>query len=114
MNESEVRYDIRVSFKTVKLPPFNDILVLGRRSSHGRNGINKVLQLLAPDGFEAIDVADENISTIFVSTALLAKVDADKIVHTLRKRVFPYVTSTEVVKVDFHVDVSLNAIEFES
>lgn len=104
-------YSVNLSFEEIKLPPFEDILVLGKNSPHGKNGIDKSFQLLIPDGFEIIESEHKNIDCVFVNKRIIAKMPADKILSILEKNVFDFVSLREIVKVDFKIKITVSSIE---
>ena len=111
--ETTVKYTINLNFEEIKLPPFQDILVLGRNSPHGKNGISKSFELLIPNGFEIIDTSHPNVECVFVNKRISAKMPVEKIVKILEKRIFPFVSEAEILKVDFKVNISYSSIEEE-
>jgi hypothetical protein len=111
--QKDFKYSVRLSFEEIKLPPFEDILVLGLNSPHGKNGISKSFELLIPDGFLIIDTKHESIDCVFVNKRILAKMPEEKIMKILETNVFPYVSASEIVKVDFRVSISYSSIEDE-
>ena len=67
-------YTISLSFQNVNLPPVTDILVLGRKYPHGKNGVLQAFKYIAPDEFECIEENDHKvIGVIFVSKRILQK-----------------------------------------
>lgn len=108
-----MKYSINISFEQIKLPPFQDILILARNSPQGKIGLSKSFELLLPNGFELIDVDDELIEAVFVQKTILHKLPAEKIIKILRQHVFPFVSEGEIVKVDFNVIISVNNIELQ-
>ncbi len=111
MSKDERIYTLSLSFEVVSLPPFRDILLLGKRCPHGKQGMTKCLDLMAPDNFEAVEVGDENIEAMLVNKNLIKRVPLPTILDVLRKMVFPYVNSGETVRVDFKVKVSYPDIQ---
>ncbi|HEY9044374.1 MAG TPA: hypothetical protein VIN08_00675 [Ohtaekwangia sp.] len=108
-----LKYSINLSFEEIKLPPFRDILVLGKNSQHGKIGILKSFELLIPNGFELVEVNHENVEAVFVNKRILAKMPAERIVMILEDKVFPFVSDSELIKVDFRVTISYTNIEQE-
>lgn len=53
--KNSIKYSVTLSFEEIKLPPFEEILVLGKNSPQGKTGISKSFDLLIPIGFEIID-----------------------------------------------------------
>lgn len=113
MSDTEARHAIKLSFETIQLPPFRDVLILGRSAVHGRTGLSRALQLLAPDHFETIDIQEGNVEAVYISRQLLNKISQEKMIQALSKKVFPYVTEGELIKVDVKVDVVANTVEYE-
>ena len=52
----EKRYKLDLSFYTIELPPFHDVLVLSKKCPHGLKGLSACFGLLAPDGYEYIEI----------------------------------------------------------
>ena len=109
-----MKYTIDLNFEQIKLPPFQDILILARNSPQGKIGLTKSFELLLPNGFELIDVEDELIEAVFVQKNILHKVPAEKVINILREYVFPFISEGELVKVDFNVKISVNHIELQN
>ena len=111
--ESSIKYSVSLSFEEIKLPPFQEILVLGRNTPHGKNGISKSFELLIPNGFEIIEIDHENVECVFVNKRIIAKMPMDKVLKILNSKVFPYVSDSEIIKVDFKLTISCDSIEEE-
>ncbi|AYN02980.1 hypothetical protein [Flavobacterium sp. 140616W15] len=110
MNDLNKTYTINLSFEEIKLPPFQDILVLAKNSIQGKIGLSKSFELLVPNGFETIDVGNENIETVFVNKNILTKIDKKKVIQILEKNVFPYISEGELISVDFKINISVKNI----
>jgi len=111
---SNIKYSINLSFEEIKLPPFKDILVLAKNSPHGKTGLGKSFELLIPNGFEIIEINDDNVEAVFINKRILTKISSDKIIEILKSKVFPFISEGELLKVDFKVSVSCTNIELES
>lgn len=109
-----MKYTLNLNFEQIKLPPFQDILILARNSPQGKIGLSKSFELLLPNGFELIDVEDELIEAVFVQRNILHKVPAEKVINILREHVFPFISEGELVKVDFNVTISVHDIELQN
>ena len=114
MDNSEVKYSIRLSFEEIKLPPFQDILVLGKNSPQGRIGLSKSFELLIPNGFEVVEIMHEKVEAVFINRRILSKIAQDQIIKILETKVFPFISEGEILRVEFKVNVSFNAVEYES
>ncbi len=111
--ENTIKYSINLSFQEIKLPPFDEILIIGKNSPHGKHGISKSFELLLPNGFEIFDVEEGNVEAVFVNKRILAKLPKDKLMKILRDKVFSYVSEGELLKVDLKVTILYNSTEEE-
>ncbi|MCJ7616648.1 MAG: hypothetical protein MUO43_08950 [Desulfobacterales bacterium] len=110
MNDG-ARYSVSLNFEGAQLPPFEDILLLGRRCPHGKTGIAKCLDLLSPEGFELVELDNDVVQAMLVSKRILKRMPIDKIIGILKEKVFPFITSGEIVKINFNVKVYFDNIE---
>ena len=110
MNDMDKTYTINLSFEEIKLPPFQDILILGKNSIQGKIGLSKSFELLVPNGFETIDVDNANIETVFVNKNILVKIPKEKVIQILQHNVFPFISQGELVSVDFKVNIAVKNI----
>jgi hypothetical protein len=111
MKAKASKYSIDLSFEEIKLPPFQEILVLGKNSEHGKVGIFKSFELLAPNGFEVIEVNDHAVEAVFINKRILKKIDREHMLNILMQKVFPMVSEGEIVKVDVKVAIHHSGIE---
>lgn len=112
-DNSTIRYSINLRFEEIKLPPFQDILVLGKNAPQGKIGLGKSFELLVPNGFAIIEINDDNVEAVFINKKILAKIAADKIIEILKSKVFQFISEGELIKVDFKVAISYTNIEIE-
>jgi hypothetical protein len=107
------KFSLQLSFEEIHLPPFEDILVLGRKCPQGRIGVYKSFELLVPNEFEVFDVDDEQVETVFINNRILKKMDKEIILQILREKVFPFVVNSEIVKVDFKLRIYYESMKGE-
>lgn len=113
MDESNIKYSINLSFEEIKLPPFQDILVVGKNSPQGKIGFSKSFELLVPNGFQIVEVNDGKVEAVFINKKLLTKMSSEKIIDILKSKVFQFISEYELLKVDFKVSISYTTIEYE-
>lgn len=111
MEKGKKSFNVSISFEMVSLPPFRDIMLLGKRCPHGKVGISKCFNLLAPDSFDLIEVDDDKVGAMLVSKQLLKRIPAEKIVEILQENVFPHLSNCEIVKVEFNIKFFVSDIE---
>lgn len=110
MEDFDKVYTIDLSFEEIKLPPFQDILVLAKNSVQGKIGLSKTFELLVPNGFETIDVDSETIETVFINKHILMKMQREKVIQILKKNVFPFISEGEMISVNFKVNIAIKNI----
>lgn len=103
------RVDIRI--EEIKLPPFDEILVLAKNSPHGKMGILKSFELFAPNGFDLIDIEHELVEAVFINKRILKKITRESVLKILANRVFPYISEGELLKVDFKITIIHNFVQ---
>lgn len=113
IDNSNIKYSINLSFEEIKLPPFQDILILGKNSPQGKIGLCKSFELLAPNGFHTIEINDDKVEAVFINKKILNKISSDKIIEILKLKVFQFISEGELIKVDFKIVISYINIEIE-
>ena len=113
-DKATAKYSININFEAIKLPPFQDILVVAKNSHHGKIGLFKSFELLIPNNFEIVEVTDdEKVDVVFINKRILAKMSSEKVISILKTKVFKYISDGELLKVDFKVSISYTNIEDE-
>jgi hypothetical protein len=107
------KYSLQLSFEEIRLPPFEDILVLGRKCSQGRIGVYKSFELLVPNEYETFDIVDDQVESVFINKKILKKMDKDTVIEVLREKVFPFISNSEIIKVDFKLRIYYDLVEGE-
>ena len=93
------RFDVSLSFEGVRFPPFEDILLLGRRCPQGKAGVSKCLNLLAPEKFELVEIDDPDVEALLINKTIIKRLPVEKVIEILKAKVFPLITSGEIVLV---------------
>ena len=110
-DNSNIKYSIDLSFEEIKLPPFQDILVLGKNSPQGKIGLCKSFELLVPNGFDIIEINEDKVEAVFINKRILTKISSGKIIEILKSKVFQFISEGELIKVDFKIPISCTNIE---
>lgn len=108
-----VKYSINLSFEEIRLPPFEDILIIGSKCPQGKIGLAKSFQFLVPNEFDVFEIDNEVVEAVFINKRILRKIDKDKVLNVLKEKVFPYVSECEILKVDFKLRIFYESIEGE-
>jgi hypothetical protein len=105
------RYSINLSFEEICLPPFQDILVIGKSCPYGKFGISRSFEMLVPNEYKLIEIDNETVETVLINKKIFKKIDEVKVIEILRENVFPFVSDSEIIKVDFKIKIICEAIE---
>lgn len=105
------KFSVNISFEEIRLPPFEDILILGRKCPQGKIGVYKSFQLLVPDEYEVFEIQDSEIEAVFINKRILRKISSSKVLEIMEQKVFPYVSENEIIKVDFKLRIIYDLIE---
>ena len=112
-HQSNRKFSVNLSFEEVRLPPFEDILILGKKCPQGKIGVYKSFEFLVPDEFQVFEIDHDNIEAVFINRKVLKKLDKDSIIKILDKKVFPYISASEILKVDFKLKIFYDSFECE-
>ncbi|MBN2166174.1 MAG: hypothetical protein JW717_07860 [Marinilabiliaceae bacterium] len=107
------RFSIHLAFEEIRLPPFDDILVVGKKCPQGKVGLYKSFEFLVPNEYEVVEIDHEVVEAVYINKKLLKKIEKEKIITLLSSKVFPYISISEIIRVDFKIRVSYDPIEFE-
>lgn len=111
--KKKAKLSISIVFEEIKLPPFQDILILTKKCQHGKIGITKSYNLLAPNEFELVELEDPVVEAVLINKKIVKRLPTQEIIKILKDNVFPYLTAAEIVKVDFKVVVIYKDIELD-
>ena len=111
MDKPNRKFSVKLSFEEIKLPPFQDILILGAKCQQGKIGLSKSIELLIPNGFELVEISENCVEAVFINRRILKKMSKEKIIKILRNKVFQFVSEGEILKVDFKINISYSTIE---
>ncbi len=70
MNLNSKKYSIKLSFEEIRLPPFEDALILGKKCPQGKIGVNRSFELLIPNEFEMFEIKDDIVEAVFINKPL--------------------------------------------
>jgi hypothetical protein len=114
MSDPEVKkFSVQLGFEEITLPPFEDILILGKKCSQGRIALSRSFEMMVPNEFEVFEIDSPVIEAVFVNKRILKKMDKDYIFPILEEKVFPFVSESEILKVDFKLRVFYDTIDVE-
>lgn len=107
------KFSINLSFEEIRLPPFEDVLILGKKNAQGKMGLTKSFDLLVPNEFQIFDVEDKAVEAVFINKRILKKLDERYIIPILKEKVFPFVSESEILKVDLKLKIFYDSFECE-
>ena len=105
------RYQVSISFESIGLPPFKDILVLAKKCPIGIQGVSRCMGLIAPDNFSVVEVEHEIVEAVLIHRRFIKRLPTKTIVSILNERVFPFISIGETVRIDFNLKIVIEGIE---
>ncbi|HEX2968178.1 MAG TPA: hypothetical protein VHO46_03665 [Bacteroidales bacterium] len=115
MTENSIkRYYVQLSFEEIKLPPFEEILIIGKKCPQGKNGLYKSFQFLVPNEYDVFEIEHDVVEAVYINRRLLNKINKDKVIEILSEKVFPFTSISEIVKVDFKLKITYDTIELDT
>lgn len=90
-NERTKRGIINMELRTFKIPPSGDILVLTKRCPIGPEAAKRMLDTVAPDQFELIQLNNDILEAILVKKYLFLRADRETLIKTIVEEVKPIV-----------------------
>lgn len=97
------KVSITMSFEPVRLPPFQDVLIIAKKGPHGLYGMSKCMDLLVPDGFDLCEIQDDTIEAVIISRRIQKRIQKEKILEMLKIYIFPEISDGDLIKVDIDV-----------
>ncbi|SFD87854.1 hypothetical protein [Thermophagus xiamenensis] len=104
-------YKIELGFEEINLPIFEDILIIGKESPYGKIEISKFFDIFIPDQFIIIEDNHPNVEAIIINKKILKKVSAENIIALLQAKVFPFISSAEILKVELKIKIHYDSFE---
>ena len=74
---------VDLELSTFEIPPYGDILVLGKRCPIGQQAAKKMLDSVAPGQFELISLEDDLIEALFVKEYLFLRANKERLIRAV-------------------------------
>jgi len=74
---------IDLELSTFEIPPYGDILVLGKRCPIGQQAAKRMLDIVAPGQFELIGLEDDLIEALFVKKYLFLRANKERLINAI-------------------------------
>jgi hypothetical protein len=98
---------LSMEFSTFEVPPQGDILVLGKRCPMGQQAAKRMLDSVAPDKFEFVEIEDDIIEAIFVKKHLFLRADRDALIKAIVEETKAIMGPGCMIRVECNIVVSV-------
>lgn len=95
---------LRVRFRTLEMPPIRDGVIIGKGAPVSSDAMMETLRLVSTERFYPVPVIDDTVGAIIVREGLLKRMQPSLIAEFVLSRVKPYMSYTEVLRLDVDVD----------
>jgi len=82
-NERKKRSIVDMELSTFEIPPAGEILVLAKRCPIGPQAAKRMLDTVAPDQFELVQLHDDLIDGILVKKHLFVRADKERLIKAI-------------------------------
>lgn len=97
----------RLRFRTLELPAVRDGVVIGRCAPITSDAMLQTLRLMSAERFAELPAEDETVVSVIVREGILKRVSAETILQFVLERVKPYMSDTEVLRLDIDLEILL-------
>jgi len=98
---------INMELETFKIPPSGEVLVLGKNCPIGPQAAKRMLDSVAPNQFELVQVEDDIIEAIFCKKYLFLRAERERLVKTIIEEAKAIMGSDCMVKIKLEVTVTV-------
>ncbi len=109
MTEIQRKNNLVARIAEYQMPPFRDVLVMGRESLIGCHAMRRAVALLAKTPFTHIELDDEIISDILVRENILRRVPQEQLVSFVLQHIKPLLGIEEVLHIEIDAQVTVSA-----
>lgn len=102
--ESSAQF-FRVRFRSLELPAVRDGVVIGKAAPITADAMMQTLRLVSTERFVELALIDETVASIILREGILRKVDLDTLRDFILQRVKPYMSDTEVLRLDVDLEI---------
>ncbi len=88
-------------------PPVHDGVVIGKRAPLGLEAFRKAIGLLVASPFEHVHVEDEVVSDILIRSAVLRRLDREKLVSFVLRQIKPLMNGEEILHLDLQTEIEI-------
>lgn len=106
------KISVQMEIAIFKIPPCEDLLVIGKKAPIGKNAAMKMLETITPDQFEAIEVDNPIIEAIVAKKGLIKLMGRDRLTQVVIEEVTPLMEDTGLLHIGLDVKlISTTTVE---
>jgi len=90
---------VQLEIAIFKIPPCEDVLVIGKNASIGKNAAVKMMETIAPDYFEVIKVENPIIEALMVKKGFIKLIGKDRLTRLIVEEVTPLMEDTSLLHI---------------
>ncbi len=94
---------VQMEIAIFKIPPCEDLLVIGKKAPIGKNAAMKMLETVAPDQFEVIEVENPIIEAIVAKRGLIKLMGRDRLIQVVIEEVTPLMEDSTLLHIGLNV-----------
>lgn len=107
--QSKHRITARIS--EYRVPPVDDVLVLGKAAPIGSVAMKRALGLLIAQPYEHIKLDDDTISDLLVRQAILKRLKKEALIDFVMKHIKPLIGENEILHLSLDTETQIEVSE---
>lgn len=99
---------VQMEIAIFKIPPCEDLLVIGKKATIGKNAARKMLETITPDQFEVIEVENPIIEAIVAKKEVIKLIGRDLLLQLVFDEIAPLMEETGLLQIGLNVKIKRN------
>lgn len=99
---------VQMEIAIFKIPPCEDLLVIGKKATIGKNAARKMLEAVTPEQFEVIEVENPIIEAIVAKKEIVKLIGKDHLLQLVLEEIAPLMEETGLLQIGLNVKIKRN------
>lgn len=105
------KYRISARIAEYRVPPVDDVLVLGKNSPIGSTALKRALDLLITQPYEVIKLEDDILGDFLVRSAILKRIKKDTLTEFVITHIKPLMSEGEILHLTLETETQIEVSE---
>lgn len=102
MTDTAPNISVQMEINILKIPPCQDVIVVGKRAPVGKNAVELMLEALAPGIFESIELEHPVIEALVANKGQINLLGKENLLRLIVSEVENLMDATAVLNIELH------------